>query len=289
MIRIGIIGSENSHAHAFSTIFNCTDKYPDIEVVGVYGEDPQASQKIHEECKVPFIADSATDMLGRVDAMMVTSRNGALHPGYARPYIEAGLPMFIDKPIANDGTEAYALLMLAQEKGVPVLGGSSVKLVDDVLSMRGTARAAAEAGLLYAGHVWAPVTMENPYGNFYFYSAHLIESAMAIFGFAPKSVSAQASARGVEAMLNYEGYVVHLSYMDGGQHYGATVLTKDTGRSCVFDTTGGYALEVEHFVQMLRTGKSTQTLEELVAPIYALNAIEKAYITGQVQPVVLPK
>ena len=104
MFRVGIIGSENSHAKAFTDIFNASGKYDDIQVVAIYGEEEEASQKISETYNVPIMKPE--EMLGKVDAIMVTSRNGKLHPIYARPFIEQGLPAFLDKPIANDSAES---------------------------------------------------------------------------------------------------------------------------------------------------------------------------------------
>ena len=52
MFKIGIIGSENSHAMAFSEIFNLSGQYDDIRVVAVYGEESEASQKIADKCGV---------------------------------------------------------------------------------------------------------------------------------------------------------------------------------------------------------------------------------------------
>ena len=37
MFKIGIIGSENSHAAAFSEIFNLSGTYDDVRVTGFYG------------------------------------------------------------------------------------------------------------------------------------------------------------------------------------------------------------------------------------------------------------
>ena len=87
MFKIGIIGSENSHAAAFSEIFNLSGTYDDVRVTAIWGEDMEASRKIAEKCHVEIV--KPMDMLREVDAVMVTSRNGALHWGYVRPFIEA--------------------------------------------------------------------------------------------------------------------------------------------------------------------------------------------------------
>ena len=52
MYNIGIIGTENSHAMAFAKIINLPDpetgklKYPDVRITGIYGPDPDSTQKI---------------------------------------------------------------------------------------------------------------------------------------------------------------------------------------------------------------------------------------------------
>lgn len=278
MFRVGIIGSENSHAKAFTDIFNASGKYDDIKVVAIYGEEEEASKKISEAYGVPVMKPE--EMLDKVDAIMVTSRNGKLHPGYVRPFIEAGKPAFIDKPIANCSKEAEDVIALARAKGVPVMGGSSTKMVEDTLALKAVADAAKAEGKLVGGHAYAPVSMVNDYGNFYFYSSHLAEIALTIFGFDPIAVSATKTATGVAAVLEYEGYAVTLSYTDGAYSYGATVLAKDGATQKPIDIGGCYAAEVAHFVTMLHTGEVPQCDHDIVMPIKVLNAIEKAYTEG---------
>ena len=278
MFRVGIIGSENSHALAFTKIFNLSGAYEDIKVVGVWGEDPEASEKIHAECGVEIVKPEA--MLGMADAVMVTSRNGALHAGYARPFIEAGKPAFIDKPIANDGQEAAALIGLAFEKGVPVMGGSSLKLVDGTLAAKAFADAQRAKGELIGGYVFAPVSMENPYGGFYFYASHLVETALTIFGFDPAAVTAVRSKKGVSCILEYADFNVSLEFTDGVYNYGAAVLGKGGADMRLITLEDAYAREAAHFANMLRTGQVPQSAHDIVKPIHALNAIEKSFTTG---------
>ena len=283
MFKVGIIGSENSHAMAFSELFNLSGAYDDICVVAVWGEDMEASEKIAAKCGVEIVKPG--DMLGQVDAVMITSRNGALHPGYARPFIEAGKPAFIDKPIANDGGEAAALVRLAGEKGVPVMGGSSLKLVDGTLIARAFAAERKAKGELLGGFVFAPVSMENPYGGFYFYASHLVETALTIFGYDPVAVSAARTRAGLSCTLEYRDYCASLCYTDGVYNYGATVLGKDGAFMRDITLENAYAREGAHFAQMLRTGEMPQSGSDMVEPVFVMNAIERAYQTGTRQEI----
>ncbi len=284
MFRVGIIGSENSHALAFARIFNLSGNYDDIRVVAIYGEDEAASQKIHDLCGVEMMTPE--EMLGKVDAIMVTSRNGKFHVPYVRPFIEAGIPAFIDKPIANCGKEAEEIIALARAKGVPVMGGSSTKMVKDTMEMKAVADEMKAAGELIGGHVFAPVNMVNEYGNFYFYSSHLAEIVMTIFGYDPIAVTATRTETGVVATLEYEKFAVGMSYTEGAWKYGATVLGKKNIAQKEIGISDGYEVEVNHFVHMLRTGEVPQCDHDIVHPVRLLNAIENAYTTGTRQLIV---
>ena len=275
MFRVGIIGSENSHAAAFSEIFNLSGTYDDVRVTAIWGEDMEASQKIAEKCHVEIV--KPMDMLRQVDAVMVTSRNGALHWGYVRPFIEAGKPAFVDKPLANDYAEAKAIIDLAAEKHVPLVGGSSLKLIEDTLALKEAADAAKAADRLLGGNVYAPVSLDNPYGGFYFYSSHLIEIALTIFGYDPVAVNAVKTRAGIAAVLEYAGYAVTLNYTESAYKYGGVVLTKDGVSGREINMGDAYAREVESFVNMLRTGESDIPARNLALPVRVLNAIEASY------------
>jgi predicted dehydrogenase len=289
MYRIGILGSENSHAMAFSRIFNGLEpeekgKYPDMKVVAIGGHEAEPSQKVMEECGLEFIADRPEDMLGRVDAVMVTARNGAFHSEFALPFIEAGLPLFIDKPIANDGEDALRLLQRAKEKGVPVVGGSSTKYVPDVLALK-KAVESGELGRVVSGSISAPVNLDNPYGGFYFYASHLVEISMTVFGYNPKSVFALLGEGGITTLTHYDAYDISGHYIAKTGLYSGAVYGTSGNYQSPIDISCCYALEAEHFAHMLRTGSANQPLYELLQPVYVMNALEKSFTTGTPQPV----
>ncbi len=284
MFRIGILGSENSHAMAFSRIFNgldpaCEMKYPDMHVVGCFGHYPEANEKLKEACGLDFIADRPEDMLGKVDAIMVTARNGQFHPEFARPFIEAGIPAFIDKPFANCGKAAAELARLAKSKNVPLVGGSSTKLVYDVQQLAYTAKRGFER--VTSGSVTAPLNMENEYGGFYFYASHLAEISMTIFGYDPKSVSAFRAGSDVTAIAHYDGFDVTNHFINGNfTCYAATIWGGEKTYARSIDISMCYQHECAIFVDMLRSGKMSHSYEHLVAPVIYLNAIKESYENG---------
>lgn len=281
MFRVGIIGSENSHAMAFSEIFNLNnkDQYPDIQVVAIYGEDKAASEAVRDKCGVEIMTPE--EMLGKVDAIMVTSRDGALHAGYAKPFIEAGIPAFVDKPLTRDVEEASALMRLAKEKGVPIVGGSSLKYPEDLAALKEVVK----KGEVRGADLAAPVSLVNDYGGFFFYASHLVEMTMAIFGSQPRKIWACRTQDSVTATVRFDQCDVTNHFNEGNYHYSATIYTKDQTIFKELDVSKIYQHECDAFAKMLRTGKMEQTYEELVMPVAYIAAIEKAYETGEEQEI----
>ena len=282
MFRVGILGTENSHAMAFSKILNGLDEnfkgqFDDFRVVAVGGIDPEASRNVAQTCGIEVITDKPEDMLGMVDAVMITCRDGKYHAPYARPFIEAGIPAFIDKPFTSDPEEALALAKLAKEKKVPLVGGSSVKLTDAVLKLKSL----AEQSDVVGGDVTAPVSMVNDYGNFWFYASHLAECCLTIFGWHPQWVWANRTEKGVTVIVHYADFDVTNHYIEGVYDYTGTVITQKGVNHEVISLDNIYAKECACFADMIRNGVMSHSYEELVAPVYLMAAIEKSFETGE--------
>lgn len=284
MFRIGILGSENSHAMAFSKIINGIDptysgEFDDMTVVGTFGTDDASNKALLEQAGVTFIADSPKDLLGHVDAVMVTARDGRYHAEYARPFIEAGLPAFIDKPFTADPAEAVALARLAKEKNVPLCGGSSLKACME--TERLASYAAANRDAILTGAVFAPVSMKNNYGDFWFYADHLTEISLAVFGWNPKWVEAVGrDDKGVTALVGYDAYNITNHFCEGMYQYAGTVVTKHGIHTQSIGLDDAYPNECRTFARMLRTGKIHGTWDQLVQPVAYMQALHQSFSTG---------
>ncbi len=283
MFRIGILGAENSHAMAFTEIFNLkpeySEEFSDIRVVAVGGHYPEANQALFEKGGLEFIAEKPEDMLGKVDAVMVTARDGKFHAPFVRPFIETGLPAFVDKPFTRDYKEAKELIELAQAKNVPLVGGSGVKMCEGVKKLKEHVAAAKEK--ILGGDVTAPVSMVNDYGKFWFYSAHLVESCLSIFGHDPEWVWASRHDGGLTAVVHYKDFDVTNHFNEGAYYYSATVCGQKTEQREVLDIGDIYLRECRSFARILREGKMDFTYEQLIKPVQVMEAIEQSFLTGE--------
>ena len=115
MFKIGILGSDNSHADRFSEILNLREHpsyLPDsgAQVVAIWGQEAERTQQVAKNGKIATIVDQPAAMIGQVDAVFCVTRHGGLHKELVLPYIAAGIPVFVDKPLATDPNDARAIV-----------------------------------------------------------------------------------------------------------------------------------------------------------------------------------
>ena len=277
-MKLAMLGVENSHADAFGKLIcENPEKYGDIEIIGVYSDDPAASQRIVDAGYTSFIAQTPDEFLGKADAVAVVARHGDNHLKYALPYVKAGIPCFIDKPFCADLRDAYALANAAKESGAPLCGGSCIKFLTELIPLARLVKEKKPVG----GTVACPISMVNPYGGFWFYSQHLIEMLIAVFGREVKSVTAvcpDESENRLTVIFHYEDFDVCGLYTNSYTYY-ANVLFSD---GTVYDgrcenVVYAYETELDEFLTMAKTGEMPESYDSLVYPVKLLDAIYRSY------------
>lgn len=287
MYRVGILGTENSHAMAFAKTMNIPNangeyQYPDFRVTALYAMEKAPSEAIVAACKDESIkiVDSPEEMLDLVDCVMVTSRHGKYHKECVLPFIKKGMPAFIDKPITCSIEDVKEILEAAKANNVPLTGGSGCKFAPQLLELKEEI-AAGNVGDIESGCINFPAELTSEYGGVFFYGSHLIEMTLTAFGFDMKSVQAFASAEGhLTAIARYEKYDIVMNFVRNG-NYLAIAYGKKGNIVKTVDISGIYGAECGHFINMVRTGVAPMTTDELVKPVYVLNAIEKSLAEGR--------
>ncbi len=280
MKKIAILGCENSHANNFLKFIKNNEEFHDVEVVGVYSDDIPAAEKLNAMFGVPVMNDYA-DAVGKIDGLIITARHGDNHYKYAKPYIESGIPMFIDKPITVKEEEAIEFMQKLRANNVRISGGSSLKQDIYVEELKNDAKNEVD-GKTLGGFVRAPFSAENAYGGFYFYAQHLVEMVCEIFGRFPLSVTAKQNGKQIHVLFHYEEYDCVGLFIDSNYLYYAARMAEKGTKSLDIPSSGDWFYrEFKEFHEILCGGEQTCTYEEFISPVFIMNAIERSLASGK--------
>ncbi len=277
-MKIAMLGVENSHADEFGKLIaEKPEKYGDIEVVGVYSEDEEATKRLIDKGYTNYAAKTPDEFLGKVDAVIVVARHGDNHYKYAMPYVKAGIPCFIDKPFCANLDNAKELAQTAKTNGALLCGGSCVKFFDETKHLTRLAKQNRVVG----GMVATPINIDNPYGGFWFYTQHLVEMMTTIFGRNVKSVIANCpdeKLRRVTVIFNYGDFDVCGIYSPSNKFYANVMFENSTLAEGYCDNVlYTFERELDMFVDMVKNGVMLESYDELVYPVKVLDAIHRSY------------
>ncbi len=111
-IRVGVVGVGylgKFHAKIYTAM-------PDVHLVGVADTDAATREAIAREYGCAPYANAA-DLVGKVDAVSIVVPT-VYHLETARPFLESGTHMLMEKPLAPSLDEALTLVELAERAGV---------------------------------------------------------------------------------------------------------------------------------------------------------------------------
>ena len=247
-IRLGILGTLSSHTDALCGFAENDDR---VEVVGVFGDDVERTNYISNRYNIP--KRSCEELLNQCDIVAIMFRDGNKHLSYAEPFIRKSIPVFIDKPIAISVSDIDKIVALAREYNCPLLGGSMLKYSQELLSMKGYV---SETSCLFSGYLSFPVYFDSPYGGFHFYSHHLIEAMLTVFGNDVKSVTAQKRNNLLMVIVNYSSFQVALNYAVDDDQWLVGYFGKNDYKMAPFTLVGAHEKQYEEIIS-LATNKTT--------------------------------
>src|SRR5262249_26957135 len=138
MLKLGILDFDTSHVVEFTTRLN--QKHSDKEqwvdgariVVGCPGESKIMPERIpgYVEAMKKFgvpLVDKPEDMIGKIDGVLIESQEGGAHWPRAKPFLDAGLPCYVDKPFTCSLADARRFAEVADKKNIPIFSSSSLR------------------------------------------------------------------------------------------------------------------------------------------------------------------
>ena len=225
MLKIGIVGSDNSHGLAFAKLTNYENpktgcfNYPDLRITAIYGHDKEHTENVAKEGNICEVVEKAEDLMGKVDAVMVIFRHGSLHAKYSLPFIESGMPVWVDKPFASSVADAESMIAAAEKKGSLLSGGSTLRFAKDIMTLKYAVEHDPGLGDVKCGYLNFPGDIKSEYDGIFFYGIHSIEMMVEIFGEDVISVVTNVAGKELTCIAKYENFHVILNYVQGVGRY----------------------------------------------------------------------
>ena len=294
VIRIGIVGFDTSHVVEFTKRINHFDVDEKFWVEGariVAGypgkPTPAASQEIiNERTKIlkgygVEIVDKPEDLIGRVDAVMIEYNEGAKHLEASRPFMEAGLPVFIDKPLACSIQDAKKIIELAKDNGVPVFSSSSLRYALEIQNLK-----KSDVGRILSASTYGPgiIVQFNP--GLFFYVIHAIEMLYALMGKGCRRVRCYSSEGWDVIVGEWEDSRVGVvrGLRIGVREYGFTAFYEKKIASHVIDTSWIYTELLKKVINMFETKKPpVEPAETLEIIAFTEKAMESSKLNREVE------
>ena len=272
-LRLGIIGLDTSHVVAFTKILNDQGNPQHVKgakvVAAFKGGSPDipASRDRIDRFTKTLVEDfdvklysSIKSMCKEVDAVLLESADGRPHLEQAKPVIEAGLPLFIDKPLAGSLGDALAIFDLAKKHKVPVFTSSSLRFAKTTLAVR-----KGSIGKVTHCETHSPCSLEPHHPDLFWYGIHGVESLFTVMGPDCLSVKRGKTKDGkIQVSGKWTGNRTGI-FREGKGYGGKAVGKKGESEVGKYD---GYAPLVQEIVSFFKTGKPPVSQEESIA-IYA--------------------
>ena len=272
-LKIGIIGLDTSHVVAFTKVFNDPEAKGELATMRVVAGYPGGTDIPSSKNRVKGftkqlkgmgveIVDSIETLLTKVDAVLLESVDGRPHLYQAKLVIEAGKPLFIDKPLAGTLVDAIAIANLAKKHKVPWFSSSSLRFGVEMPK---------NIGKVIGCAAWSPCSLEPNHPDLFWYGIHGVELLFTVMGPGCESVT-RVQTKGTELVTGVwrDGRVGTFRGIRAGRSgYGAMVFgAKAVAR---LGDYVGYDPLVAEIAKFFRTG-SPPVANAVTLELYAFMA-----------------
>jgi predicted dehydrogenase len=206
---------------------------------------PESTKKLCAACRIPHGVADYQEFLGKVDAVIIARDDYETHFQMARPFLEAGLPVFVDKPLSLEVSELRAFKPYL-EKG-QLMSCSGMRYSRELDEPRADLAAYGRLKLIRGAIV---LSWEK-------YGVHLLEAILAINPAHPVSVRMLPAGHASAVVRLDDGVLIQIDALGECARTFHLELF-GTQRTGVFDITDNFSMfrrMLWQFVESIRTGR----------------------------------
>lgn len=160
-IHVAMLGmvEGNGHPYSWSAIFNGYDpeemakspfpvildylnkepkhtlRIPNVRVTHIWADNQADAEHVARASLIPNVVERAEDVIGKVDAVIIATDKGSEHVQRCRPFVEAGLPIFVDKPLVENEVDLGTFCQWVNE-GAPIMSSSCMRYCKEYMPYR---------------------------------------------------------------------------------------------------------------------------------------------------------
>lgn len=229
-------------------------RIPGARVTHIWTDDPADAPKVAAASLIDNVVTRPEDVIGQVDAVVIATDDGTDHVRRARPFVEAGLPVFVDKPMAVSLDELRQFVEW-HRAGRILLSTSGMRYAPE---MRADFSALGDLRWITS---FTCKTWER-------YGIHALEAVEPLIGPGFLTVTTQGGENGdVVHLTHRSGVRVTLGALhDAYGSFGAVHLYGTKGELALklTDTYHAFRGQLVAWIDMLRTGRRPLPFEETV-------------------------
>jgi predicted dehydrogenase len=280
-ISIAMLGmvDGNGHPYSWSAIINGYDKdemkkcpfpvipqylglqppknfgIPGCRVTHIWTDDPKDAEAVAKASLIPHTVKYPEDVIGKVDAVCITTDIGYEHVDRCKPFVEAGIPVFVDKPL-TDNLKDLKTFDKWVEEGKPIMSSSCMRYTKEYGPYR---ESTAELGELRL--VIKPMAK-----SWERYGIHAAEAVYPVLG--PGFLSVRNTGEGKSNLVvikHKSGAIVQIPQIEDMYGSFGDLFLAGTASSVHVksdDTFYSFKKQLEAFVEYLRTGTRPFPYEE---------------------------
>ena len=112
---------------------DCTTRVTGMVMTHVWDIDREAVKSFCAKFRGVEAVDDYWDMADKVDGVIISDFDSTVHfADLARPYLEAGVPIFINRPFALSLREGEQIVELSKKHDTPIMSGSSFSVAPEI-------------------------------------------------------------------------------------------------------------------------------------------------------------
>ena len=197
MLRLGIVDLDSSHSVEFSRRFNHAGVDREQWVNGAQVVAAWSGGSLMAPERIPgfqaelenigvAIVDSYEQLIEQIDGVLILSLCGNCHLEKARPFLEAGIPTFVDKPFACSISDARKIIEIAQQNQTTLLNSSALRFSQEV---KESAIQNQRLGKTNGAITYGPAKRSDGNPGLFHYGIHSVELLFELLGSGCATVS----------------------------------------------------------------------------------------------------